>query len=221
MPLDGLTVLGCKGLFSRPSRLNRLGAASSHVASMLLAPGLVQSWPKAALAAFFFALTNYVIFEDVLRHGAPITTDHLLSFGVLVGITSAGRNAAALTAKVSEITAQDGPRAALERQVKDAEKEREIISMRASAMSAYVCTTRLRSRASQSGAVITSARPSCRAASRSTMRPPSDDSRPASKVAVSALPPTGDRPGRMGVAFMAVSWRLRADVDCASQTKVP
>ena len=37
----------------------------------------------------------------------------------------------------------------------------------------------------------------------------SEDSRPASKVAVSGLAPTGDRPDRTGVAFIAVSWRLR------------
>lgn len=45
----------------------------------------VRSWSAIAVATFFFGLTCYVVFEDVLRHGAPITTKHLLSFGVLVG----------------------------------------------------------------------------------------------------------------------------------------
>ena len=44
----------------------------------------------AALAVFFFALTCRVIFEDVLVQGEKITTDHLLSFGVLVGTFAAG-----------------------------------------------------------------------------------------------------------------------------------
>ena len=49
------------------------------------------------------------------------------------------------------------------------------------------------------------------AISRNTIRPPSDDRRPASNVAVSDLAATGDRPGRMGIACMAMdgggSWR--------------
>jgi hypothetical protein len=42
------------------------------------------------------------------------------------------------------------------------------------------------------------------AISRSTISPPSDDRRPASNVAVSDLPAIDDRPGRNGVACMAM-----------------
>ena len=52
--------------------------------------------------------------------------------------------------------------------------------------------------------MIVSASPSRLAISRSTITPPSDDRRPASNVAVSGLPSTGDRPGRIDVAFMAM-----------------
>jgi hypothetical protein len=41
--------------------------------------------------------------------------------------------------------------------------------------------------------------------SRNTIKPPSEDKRPASKVAVSDLAATGDRPGRNGIAGMAMS----------------
>ena len=52
--------------------------------------------------------------------------------------------------------------------------------------------------------MIVSAKPRRAAISRSTITPPSDDRRPASNVAVSGLPSTGDRPGRIGVACMAM-----------------
>ncbi|MTD92855.1 hypothetical protein GIW81_00745 [Hyphomicrobium sp. xq] len=64
--------------------------AIPRLLSRLKRPGFINSWPKAILAAGFFALTNYVIFEDVLRHGSTITTDHLLSFAVLVGTFASG-----------------------------------------------------------------------------------------------------------------------------------
>jgi hypothetical protein len=59
------------------------------------------------------------------------------------------------------------------------------------------------SRSSMSGPVIVSASRSRWAISRRTMTPPSDDRRPASNVAVSSLPSTADRPGKIDVAFMA------------------
>lgn len=86
----GTADLCCKAFISDTSPSNGLARAASHAASALASSTLIDSWPKAALAAGFFSLTNYVLFEDVLRHGAEITTDHLLSFGVLVGAVAAG-----------------------------------------------------------------------------------------------------------------------------------
>lgn len=43
-----------------------------------------------ALAAMFFAGTAYVLFEDVLRHGAPFTTAHVLTGLALIGTIAAG-----------------------------------------------------------------------------------------------------------------------------------
>ncbi len=151
----GTDVSCCKAFSSDASPSNSLARAASYAASALASRGFINSYPRAFLAAGFFGLTNYVIFEDVLRHGAAITTDHLLSFAVLVGtfaaghyfwptlrhreygtaaglallfvagtvycvLTSAGRNAEALTAKAAKVTADDGPRLALARQVEDA-----------------------------------------------------------------------------------------------------
>ena len=150
---------GCKGAFSPSSHANGLAFASSHGTSSHHLSGLINSWPKALLAFGFFALTNFVIFEDVLRHGATVTTDHLLSFAVLVGtfaaghffwptwrareygtaagltmlfaagtvycvLTSAGRNAEALTTKAAKVAADDGPRLALAKQVEEADGNR-------------------------------------------------------------------------------------------------
>lgn len=80
----------CKGFISDASPAKGLAHTASHATSTFPLSGLIESYPKATLAAFFFAVTNYVLFEDVLRHGAEITTDHLLSFGVLVGAVAAG-----------------------------------------------------------------------------------------------------------------------------------
>lgn len=92
MAQRGSAAAGCKDDFSPLSSTKDLGLAASDGASMRGVARFVNSWPKAILAAGFFALTNYVIFEDVLRHGAVITTDHLLSFAVLVGTFAAGHS---------------------------------------------------------------------------------------------------------------------------------
>lgn len=81
---------GCKGVSSRSSRANGLTLITSQIASTHPLADVIGSWPKALLAFGFFALTNFVVFEDVLRHGATVTTDHLLSFAVLVGTFAAG-----------------------------------------------------------------------------------------------------------------------------------
>lgn len=90
MHMRGTDTSHFPALFSDESPANGLSRAASHAASAFPPSGLIESYPKATLAAFFFGLTNYVLFEDVLRHGAEITTDHLLSFGVLVGAVAAG-----------------------------------------------------------------------------------------------------------------------------------
>ena len=63
----------------------------------------------------------------------------------------------------------------------------------------------MESRSSRKRAAIACAKPRRDAISRNTIKPPSEDKRPASNVAVSNLAPTGDRPGRNGVAGMAMS----------------
>src|SRR3979411_469323 len=50
------------------------------------------------------------------------------------------------------------------------------------------------------------------------MTPPSDDRRPASNVAVSGLPATGDRPGKIGVAFMAMGGGSGGDAHASAST---
>lgn len=50
----------------------------------------IRSPGAIALGLFFAALTGYVLFEDVVRHGAAITTDHVMAFGVLVGTIASG-----------------------------------------------------------------------------------------------------------------------------------
>jgi hypothetical protein len=42
------------------------------------------------LAVVFFCVTCYVLFEDVIRHGALITTDHIMTMAVLVGTIASG-----------------------------------------------------------------------------------------------------------------------------------
>ena len=43
--------------------------------------------PRSAIAAgiFFAGVTAYVLFEDVIRHGAPINTKHVMTLAVLIG----------------------------------------------------------------------------------------------------------------------------------------
>lgn len=158
MPKRGTEDSCCKDSISEASRPKGLARAASHAASAFTSRGLINSWPKAILAAGFFTLTNYVIFEDVLRHGATITTDHLLSFAVLVGtfaaghwfwpsitnkewgtaaglallfaagtvycvLTSAGRNAEALSDKAAKVAETNGPYAELERKAQGAKSD--------------------------------------------------------------------------------------------------
>jgi hypothetical protein len=61
------------------------------------------------------------------------------------------------------------------------------------------------SRLSRKRAAITRAKYRRDVISCNTIKPPSEDKRPASNVAASDLAPTGDRPGRNGVAGMAMS----------------
>jgi hypothetical protein len=60
------------------------------------------------------------------------------------------------------------------------------------------------SRSSRKRAAIAWAKPRRDAISRNTIKRPLEDKRRASKVAVSDLAPTGDRPGRNGVAGTAM-----------------
>ena len=50
----------------------------------------IRSWGNIALGAVFAAGTGYALFEDVIRHSAPITTDHVMTALVLVGTIAAG-----------------------------------------------------------------------------------------------------------------------------------
>src|ERR1700674_1446970 len=75
-----------------------------------------------------------------------------------------------------------------------------IISMRNRIISAKRCTTFSGARGSLRQRASRSANPSRRSTSRKTSNPPSEDSRPPSKRATTALPWTGDKPGRNGVA---------------------
>jgi hypothetical protein len=75
-----------------------------------------------------------------------------------------------------------------------------IISMRNWMISAKRCTTFSGVRGSLRHLASRSANPSRRSISRKASKPPSEDSRPPSKRATTALPCTGDRPGRNGVA---------------------
>lgn len=53
------------------------------------APQFKQVWPWSArlVWGFFFLITEVVIFEDVVMHGAAITTKHLFTQGLLLGTT--------------------------------------------------------------------------------------------------------------------------------------
>src|SRR4051812_32576179 len=66
---------GCKGFNSALSPTKHLG--------------VIGSYPAAGLAAGFFLVTCFVLFKDV-ADGAPITTDHVMSFAVLVGTFASG-----------------------------------------------------------------------------------------------------------------------------------
>jgi hypothetical protein len=96
-----------------------------------------------------------------------------------------------------------------------------IMHIRAIAISAKLCRTREGSRSSPSGPVIVSASPRRLAISRSTTTPPSDDRRPASKLAVSGLPSTGDRPGKIDVAFMAMGGGSGGDAHELLRHQIP
>ena len=50
---------------------------------------VIGSYPAVGLAAGFFLVTCFVLFKDV-ADGAPITTDHVMSFAVLVGTFASG-----------------------------------------------------------------------------------------------------------------------------------
>jgi hypothetical protein len=60
-------------------------SASSRVRGL----GVVASYPALALSAGFFVVTCFVLFKDVWD-GASITTDHVMSFAVLVGTFASG-----------------------------------------------------------------------------------------------------------------------------------
>src|SRR3981189_3510602 len=77
---------------------------------------------------------------------------------------------------------------------------------------------RVGSRSSDSGGGMTSARPSRNAISRKTITPPSEDIRPASKVAVSGLPATDDKPGKSGVACGMGSGDSGGDAHASAST---
>jgi hypothetical protein len=72
--------------------------------------------------------------------------------------------------------------------------------MRNRMISAKRCTTFSGIRGSLRQPAKRSASPSWRSISRKASKPPSEDSRPPSKRATTALPCTGDRPGKNGVA---------------------
>jgi hypothetical protein len=67
--------LTCKGSFWEPSPTKHLG--------------VIGSYPAVGLAFGFFLVTCFVLFKDV-ADGAPITTDHVMSFAVLVGTFAGG-----------------------------------------------------------------------------------------------------------------------------------
>lgn len=49
----------------------------------------IASYPAATLSIGFFLVTCFVLFKDVYD-GTPITTDHVMSFAVLVGTFASG-----------------------------------------------------------------------------------------------------------------------------------
>ncbi len=51
---------------------------------------IVRSWFAIGLGTLFAGGTCYVLFEDVLRRGAIITTDHVMTLLVLIGTIAAG-----------------------------------------------------------------------------------------------------------------------------------
>lgn len=75
MAKHGETTRLCKASFSERSPTKHLGVIASPTA--------------LSLAVGFFAVTMFVLFADV-AHGASITTDHVLSFAVLVGTFASG-----------------------------------------------------------------------------------------------------------------------------------
>lgn len=45
----------------------------------------IRSFPSILVGVFFVGVTGFVILEDVLRHGAPITTRHVMVGAVILG----------------------------------------------------------------------------------------------------------------------------------------
>jgi hypothetical protein len=45
----------------------------------------VRSWSAIVVGVFFTAVTCYVLLEDVARHGAPLSTKHIMTLAVLAG----------------------------------------------------------------------------------------------------------------------------------------
>jgi hypothetical protein len=76
---------------------------------------------------------------------------------------------------------------------------------------------RVESCSSRKQATIVWAKPRREAISRNT-KPQSEDKRPASNVAVSGLAPTGDMPGRNGVACMAMGGGSGGDAHASAST---
>jgi len=80
------TRTSCLSSFSRQSPHKALAqTASSNISTLY-----VRSWGALALGVICGCVTGFVIFEDVLRNGAPVTTDHVLTAAVIVITAAAG-----------------------------------------------------------------------------------------------------------------------------------
>ncbi len=86
MAHESTTAPSCLSSFSRRSQSKALApTASSNVSTLH-----VRSWGALALGVICAGVTGFVLFEDVLRNGAPITTDHVLTAAVIVITAAAG-----------------------------------------------------------------------------------------------------------------------------------
>ena len=96
MTHESIRAHSCLSAFSRQSRSNTLARTTSPnvstpQASHQHAPTLfVRSWGALALGVICGAVTALVLFEDVLRNGARVTTDHVLTTAVIVIVAAAG-----------------------------------------------------------------------------------------------------------------------------------